>query len=96
MFSLNSRMPLDLVGLHAQLPVEPAVLERGRGLRRDRRQQRHVFAAQRLGARFAAERHHRDRAFLGDARHEVVEPGVAPELDLAPVERGAAPADRRA
>ena len=30
----------------------------------------------------AAERQHRDRAVLRDARDEVVEAGVAPELDL--------------
>ena len=30
----------------------------------------------------AAEPEHRDRAFLRDARHEVVQPPVAPELDL--------------
>ena len=88
--------PLELVGLDVQLAVEPAVLERRRRLRRDRREQRHVLAAQRLGARLAAERHDGDRPFLRDARHEVVDPGLAPELDLGADRRGAARADRRA
>ena len=74
--------PIDLDGLHVELAIEPGVLERGRNLTGDSRKQRHVLAAQRLAAVLAAEREHRDRALLRDARHEVVEAGVAPELDL--------------
>ena len=78
--------PLELVRLDPELAVEPAVLERGGRLGRDRRQQGHVLAAQRLAARLPAERHHRDGPFLRDARHEVVDPGVAPEVDFPPVD----------
>ena len=78
--------PLELVRLRAQLPVEPAVLQRRGRLRRDRGEQRHVLAAQRLGARLPPERHDRDRAFLGDARDEVVDPGLAPEIYFTHVE----------
>ena len=55
---------LELIRLHVQLTVEPAVLERGRRLRGHGGEQRHVLAAQGLGAGPAAEREHRDRAFL--------------------------------
>ena len=78
--------PLELVRLHPQLPVEPAVLERGRRLGGHRREQRHVLAAQRIGRGAAAERHDRDGPFLRDARDEVVDPRVAPEVELADVE----------
>ena len=74
--------PGELVGLGLQLPVEAAVLERRGDLPGNGREQRHVFAVQRLGALLAAEPEHRDRAFLRHARHEVVQAPVAPELDL--------------
>ena len=47
-------------------------------------------------ARLAPERHHRDRPFLRDARHEVVDPGFAPEFDLARVEAAQRAGGRRA
>ena len=78
--------PLELVRLHPQLPIETAVLERCRGLSGHGREQRHVLAAQRIGRRTAAERHDRDGPFLRDARDEVVDPRVAPEIELAYIE----------
>ena len=48
--------PIELVGLGPQLAVEAAVLERRGHLAGHRREQRHVFAAQRLRAVLAAER----------------------------------------
>ncbi len=74
--------PVELVGLDGELAVEAAVFERRRGLRGHRGKKRHVFAAQRLGARLAPERHHRNRPFFRDAGNEVVDSGGAPELDV--------------
>ena len=42
--------PIELRRLDVQLPIQPAVLDRGRRLARHRRQQRHVLARQRLAA----------------------------------------------
>src|SRR6478672_4652375 len=72
----------ELVGLDGELPIEPAVFEGGRRLRRDRGQQRHVLAAERLAARLAAECHDGDGAFLRHARDEVMDPRFAPEVDF--------------
>ena len=78
--------PIELVGLDPELTVEAAVLERRGRLRRNCGEQRHVLAAERLGAGFPAERHHRYRPFLGDARDEVVDPGLAPDVHLGRIE----------
>ena len=79
---VEGAQPIELGGLEVQLAVQPAVLDRGRGLSGHRRQQRHVFAGQRLAAVAAAERQHGDGGVVRDARHEVVDAGVAPELDF--------------
>ena len=73
---------IELGRLEVQLPIEAAVLDGGRGLRGHGGDQRGVFGAERLAAGAPAERQHGDRGVLGDARHEVVDAGVAPELDL--------------
>ena len=65
-----------------QLPIEPAVLDRRRHLPGHGRQQRQVLAVERLVGFLPAEREHRDRAPFEDAGHEVVDAGVAPELDF--------------
>ena len=74
--------PIDFERLYVELTIEPGVLECGRDLSGHCRKQRHILAAERLAAVLAAEREHRDRALLRDAWHEVVQAGVAPELDL--------------
>ena len=83
---------IELDGLHVELAVQPGVLERGGNLAGDRAEQRHVLAVQVAAGVLAAERQHRDRPFLRHARHEVVETGVAPELDL--LDRKPADGDR--
>ncbi len=82
MFSLNARSRSSSMAFVVELTVEPRVLERGGHLRRNGGQQRHVLAAQRLARVLAAECEDRGRARLRDARHEVVQAGVAPELDF--------------
>ena len=96
MFSLNSRIRIELVGFDAELPVEPAVLERRCGLCGDGGEERHVFAAQRLRAGLPAQRHDRNGPILRDARNEVVDPCLAPEVDFTARRVGVARADRRA
>src|SRR5690349_6906312 len=54
--------PPELFGLEMQLSVEPAVLDRGRDLASDRRQQPEVLAVERLVGLLAAKRQHRDGA----------------------------------
>ena len=73
---------VELFGLQMQLPIEPAVLDRGRGLSCDRCQQCQVFAVERLFRVLPAQRQNGNRAPLEYARHEVVDAGVPPELDL--------------
>ncbi len=65
-----------------ELAIEPAVFDGGRRLTGDGRQQVHVFAGQRLAGLPPAEREHGVDAIIRDARHEVVDAGVAPELDF--------------
>ncbi len=70
--------PAQFFGLHVQLAVEPAVLQRGRGLPRHRREQCQVLGVQRLGVRLAPERQHGNRRLFRHARDEVVQLAVAP------------------
>src|SRR5439155_2865978 len=79
---VESAHAIELERLQVQLTVEPRVLDRGGNLTRHGSQQRHVLTAQRLACLSAAEREDSNRAFLGDAGHEVVQAGIAPELDL--------------
>ena len=65
-----------------EFPVEAAVLDRRRDLRRNRRQQREIFAVERLVGFLAPEREDRDGAPFEHARHEIVDAGVAPEFDF--------------
>ena len=65
-----------------ELAVQPAVLDRGRHLTRDGREQREILAVERLVTFLPAERERGDRAALEDAGHEVVNARVAPRLDL--------------
>ena len=74
--------PVDLGRLDLQLRVETTVLDRGGDLRRDRRQQGDVLAAQRLAARLRPQREHRDGPFFRNAGHEIVDPLLSPERDL--------------
>ena len=74
--------PAELLGLEVELPVQPAVLDRGRDLAGDRRQQREILAVERLVGVLPAERQHGDRRAFEDAGHEVVDALIAPELDF--------------
>ena len=78
--------PLELVGLDPKLAVQAAVLERRRGLRRDRGEQRHVFAAERLGAGLSSERHDRDGRLPSRRTERSSGSRLAPELDSVGVE----------
>ena len=65
-----------------QLAVEPSVFNRRRDLTGDGSQQRQILAVEWFVGLFAAQREHGDRAALEHAGHEIVEAGIAPELDL--------------
>ena len=73
---------VELFRLQVQLAIQAAVLDRGRRLSGDGGQQREVLAVERLVGVLPAERQHGNRAALEHARDEVVDAGVAPELDL--------------
>ena len=65
-----------------ELTIQPAVLD-GRGhLPGYRREQRQVLAVERFVGVLASKRQHGDRPAFKDARHEVIDPGVTPELDF--------------
>ncbi len=80
--------PADLLGLEMELPVQPAVLDRGRHLSGDRGEQPEVLAVERLVAVLTPERQHGDRRTLENARDEVVDVLVAPELHVLGGEAG--------
>ena len=82
MFSLNSRMRSSSSALRAELLVEPPFSIAVATCPATALSRREVLGAERLAAFLPPERHHRDRAVLGDARHEVVQPVIAPERDL--------------
>ncbi len=73
---------IEFFGLHVELAVQTAVLERGGDLSGHRSQQRRVLTAQRLRAVSTPQREDGDGAVVGDAGHEVEQPPVSPELDL--------------
>ena len=75
-------------GLEVQLAIQAAVLDRGGGLRGDGRDERGVFTAERLAAGATAQREHGNGGIFRDARHEVEDAGVAPELDFFSAEPG--------
>ena len=60
--------PAELLGLEVKLAIQAAVLDRGRDLPGDRRQQREVLAVERLVGFLPSEREHGDRRALEDAR----------------------------
>ena len=74
--------PPEFLRLEVELAIEPAVLDGGRHLRRDRREQREIFAIERLVVLFAAQREHGDGHAFENAGHEVIDALIAPELDL--------------
>ncbi len=73
---------IELGGLEMQLMIEASVLDGRCSLAGDRGEQRHVFARERLATFAAAERERRDSRPVRHTRHEVVDPGITPELDL--------------
>ncbi len=81
-FSLKRRSRSSSDGLELQLVIEAAVLEGRRHLRRHRLEQRHVLAVERLAALLAAERHHGNRPFLGDAGDEAMDAELLPMADF--------------
>ena len=74
--------PSKFFRLEMKLAIEASVFNRGRHLAGDRRQQREVFAVERLVRVLASKRQHGDGAALEHAGHEVVDAGIAPELDV--------------
>ena len=74
--------PAEFLGLEMQLAVEPAVLDGCGHLSGHRRQQREVFAVERLVVVFPAQGEDGNGAAFEHARDEVVDPVVAPELDF--------------
>jgi hypothetical protein len=90
MFSLNSRIRPSSSALRWSCRYKAAVLDRRRDLAGDRRQQTEVLAVERFVGLLAAEREHRDRAPLEQARDEIVDAGIPPGFDfLGEESRGA-------
>ena len=79
---VEAAQPVELHGLDMQLPVQAGVVERGGNLAGHGAEQRHVLAAQRLGAVLQTEREHGGRARLRHAGHEVEEARIAPRVDV--------------
>ena len=83
MFSLNARSRSSSTRLDVELPVEPRVLERGGDLAGHRAPAAPCLRCSAARSQcLQAEREHGGRPRLRDARHEVEEAGVAPELDV--------------
>jgi hypothetical protein len=72
----------QLLGLEVQLAVQATILDGGRNLAGYRGEEREIFAVEGFIGVFAAERQHRDCGSFEDARDEIVDALVAPELDL--------------
>ena len=74
--------PPELFGLQVQTPIKSPVLDRRRDLASHGRQQRQVFAVERLVGVLAPERQHGNCRVLEDARDEVENALIAPALHL--------------
>jgi hypothetical protein len=73
---------IDFDRLQMELTIKTRILERGRNLSRDSRQQAGILAAQWLPGVFSSNSQYRNRAFRRYARNEIVEASVSPELDF--------------